>query len=132
MPGFWQRTCSEAWLGTWLVLHRLVFLLFASWGESPLFHSPHSLLQRQHLPGYPGISLLTCLRKRSVKFSGHQYSGVPSLTHLTGYSDMEPSLCLWPPATAQRDLRHPWCRKEAIRHCSWGPHWLPREGAVLL
>lgn len=50
---------------------------------------------------------------------------LPSLTRLTGYSDIMPSLCLWPPV--QRVLRHPWCSKEAIRHCYWWPRQPPKE-----
>lgn len=38
MPGFWQQTCLELWLGT-----QLVFLRFFRWGKSHPLHQPHSL-----------------------------------------------------------------------------------------
>lgn len=57
MPGSWQQTCLDPWLGT-----QLVFLLFVSWGKTPhLLHCAHSPIKAapSRSPGHLCSSPLT-------------------------------------------------------------------------
>lgn len=118
MPGFWQQTCLEPWLGT-----QLVFLSFFRWGKSHPLHHPHSLAKTApcRLPRHPSSSMH---RKGKCR--------VPWLPVLPWVPNQhqsprasEPIPCLLPVPAAPEDLRHPWSSKGSGGHCASCLHSAP-------